>query len=314
LTVFIGARNDSITIGIDLNQNNVFEKNEINQMPERNKTIVSYNIFPKVYCNIKYLVDSSVIHLVPFVNQVHYSDMSASDSMLQLSYSIGFVRRFKINDTLEIESHSSSLKKRDSSFIFKYIEETPSGIFALYTDRDLLPIKSNYYSFVKKINKDTLYLLLRKENPSKTVIDGVSKDVLNSLNPLDLTTNKPTIIQFEKQLILLDFWATYCLPCIQAMPHLQELNVKFGSKCQILSFCVDASRNLNKARELSGKYILKFKHYFLPDVKKTHDSLTEYLGVIEYPTYILLNKSGDILQIVNNISELNLRKYYYPSK
>lgn len=313
-TVFIAARNDSISIGIDLNQNNVFEKNEVNQMSEKNKSIVSYTIFPKVYCNIKDLVDSSVIHLIPFVNQVHYSDMSALDSMLQLSYSIGFVRRFKINDTLEIESHSSSLQKRDSSFIFKYIEETPSGIFALYTDRDLLHSKNSYYSFIKKINKDTLYLLLRKKNASKTMIVGVSKDLLNGLNPIDLRTNKHIIIKYKKQFILLDFWATYCLPCIEAMPHLQELNLQFGNKFQIVSLCVDVRRNINKARQLSSKYILDFKHYFITDIEKIHDSLSKYLGVIAYPTYILLNKNGNILQIVNNISDLHLMKYYRRSK
>ena len=41
-TVFIGCKNDSISIGIDLNHNNVFETNEINTIPAKNKTCLLY--------------------------------------------------------------------------------------------------------------------------------------------------------------------------------------------------------------------------------------------------------------------------------
>lgn len=35
---------------------------------------------------------------------------------------------------------------------------------------------------------------------------------------------------FEGKVIVLDFWATYCPPCIEEIPHLRELQGKYGDR------------------------------------------------------------------------------------
>lgn len=32
------------------------------------------------------------------------------------------------------------------------------------------------------------------------------------------------------KVVILDFWATYCLPCIKAVPHLKQLQAKYGDQ------------------------------------------------------------------------------------
>jgi thiol-disulfide isomerase/thioredoxin len=33
---------------------------------------------------------------------------------------------------------------------------------------------------------------------------------------------------FEGKVVIMDFWATYCKPCIEEIPHLKELQAKYG--------------------------------------------------------------------------------------
>lgn len=35
---------------------------------------------------------------------------------------------------------------------------------------------------------------------------------------------------FKGKVIVLDFWATYCPPCIEEIPHLRELQAKYGDR------------------------------------------------------------------------------------
>lgn len=39
---------------------------------------------------------------------------------------------------------------------------------------------------------------------------------------------------FEGQLLILDFWATWCSPCIKAIPKLEKLQREFGNQLQVL--------------------------------------------------------------------------------
>lgn len=36
--------------------------------------------------------------------------------------------------------------------------------------------------------------------------------------------------EYKGKVVILDFWATYCPPCIEEIPHLNELQTKYGEK------------------------------------------------------------------------------------
>jgi len=42
--------------------------------------------------------------------------------------------------------------------------------------------------------------------------------------------NTKKLKDFQGKVVILDFWATYCPPCIEEIPHLKELQKKYGKE------------------------------------------------------------------------------------
>lgn len=46
----------------------------------------------------------------------------------------------------------------------------------------------------------------------------------------NLDGNVQKLKDFQGKVVILDFWATYCPPCIEEIPHLKELQKKYGKE------------------------------------------------------------------------------------
>ena len=61
----------------------------------------------------------------------------------------------------------------------------------------------------------------------------------------------PAIDSFQRgRVYLLDFWATWCHPCVNALPHLSQLQTKYGDKLVVVGVDVyeDDKRFLAQAK------------------------------------------------------------------
>lgn len=53
-------------------------------------------------------------------------------------------------------------------------------------------------------------------------------------NIVNFPVGSARISDFEDKLLILDFWATWCRPCIEAIPRLEQLKIQFDNQLQIL--------------------------------------------------------------------------------
>ena len=97
-----------------------------------------------------------------------------------------------------------------------------------------------------------------------------------------------TFLKENDGLVLLDFWATWCAPCVEALPHLNELGKKHNIK--VIAICEDGRRTLNKAK----KYIeeKKFDFVNIIDEKNHIQTLFEVQAI---PATFIIDAEGKIL-------------------
>lgn len=93
------------------------------------------------------------------------------------------------------------------------------------------------------------------------------------------------------EIIILDFWTTWCKPCIRSIPKLVTLSEKYNEKqVQFIGVNEDSPRNVNKVKPMVKS--LKIPYTVVLD---TEQVLLREMMVRAYPTLLVMNRKGEVL-------------------
>jgi len=94
-----------------------------------------------------------------------------------------------------------------------------------------------------------------------------------------------------KKLTVLDFWATWCKPCVRAIPKLVKLQEQYEKQgVQFIGVNVDGTRNLPKVKPFA--HSLNITYPVLLDV---NNELMNKLKVTAMPTIIIVDAKDEIV-------------------
>ena len=97
----------------------------------------------------------------------------------------------------------------------------------------------------------------------------------------------------ERGPVLLDFWATWCKPCHQALPELQAWHEKYGPQgVTVLGISVDGPRNHNKVRPFVVSKGLSY-----PIALDEDGRLQQLYHVVALPTAVLIDTAGVVSHV-----------------
>jgi peroxiredoxin len=100
-----------------------------------------------------------------------------------------------------------------------------------------------------------------------------------------------SISAYKGKVLLVDFWATWCGPCVAELPNVLKTYEKHHSKgFEILGISLD--REEKALRDFTKKHSMPWQQYF--DGKGWENKLSGVYGVMSIPATFLLDKEGKI--------------------
>jgi cytochrome c biogenesis protein CcmG/thiol:disulfide interchange protein DsbE len=93
------------------------------------------------------------------------------------------------------------------------------------------------------------------------------------------------------EVYLVDFWASWCLPCQRYLPQLTEMVETYGDRgLKVVIFCVDDAGSISTAKAMLEGEDYPFTILFDPEA-----DVQSQLGVRRIPTTVIFDPSGEEL-------------------
>lgn len=97
--------------------------------------------------------------------------------------------------------------------------------------------------------------------------------------------------QLKQGPILVDFWATWCSPCVKELPHIQAINKKFTPKgLQVVAISIDNPKSQSKVTPL-----VKAAGYTFRVLQDPDNAVRKLFGGADIPLTLLVDGKGEIV-------------------
>jgi len=108
----------------------------------------------------------------------------------------------------------------------------------------------------------------------------------------NLTGETVALENYRGKVVLLDFWATWCKPCVKSMPALQKLHEQFAAReFSVLGIAID-----EKGRKVVEPFIKKHKITYPILLDAEENPAWETYKVKVIPAMFLVNQQGQIVK------------------
>ncbi|MDE7086252.1 MAG: TlpA family protein disulfide reductase, partial [Prevotella sp.] len=162
------------------------------------------------------------------------------------------------------------------------------------------------------INNPTVFESIEKRNNHYIALENREFDklILNTGKDVAGMTEGEEILKkllepYKGKIVLIDIWGTWCGPCKDALSHSEEEYARMAKyDMQFVYFAnrspMDSWENVIKEYNVTGPNVT---HFNLPAEQQS--AIERYLQVYSFPTYKLVDKNGNVLDLQVHARDLN---------
>jgi thiol-disulfide isomerase/thioredoxin len=208
-----------------------------------------------------------------------------------------------------LDQHLSDLKRKSENHT-----KTPKEVTEKYFSHKTLA-----YCRAKQVSQDLAFDI----NAMK--INAVKNYVLNSTYPLyneavvaslyrqlpiqtgasapsfrltDMNGKEITLDELKGKVVYLDFWATWCAPCIQALPHTERIRQRFNES-EVVFVYINMDEDKSKWLRYLAEHPLGGTHVSGYSQNPYREPVTALYQATKLPSTVLIDKNGNIAADAN---------------
>lgn len=225
------------------------------------------------------------------VKKEHFKDAKISGSKTQTEN-----EEFQ-NEISKINKTSDSVTEKIAAIIYHYIiDNNQSSVSAFY----LLIYSSQWPLDTVRMLYNNFSIELRNSNYGKLIDKLINRIEENSagkeskeFSALSVNGEEVRLSKFRGKYVLLDFWASWCIPCRKGNPHLIKLYKKYHKMgFEIIGISADENK-ITWKRAIKKDGIDIWCHIL--GEKEGSPSVSKIYAVQVLPTKILVDKNGLII-------------------
>ena len=221
------------------------------------------------------------------------SDNLFASNLLIAIYTLGFILPFIIASIF----YGKLFKKFDS--VKKYMNEIKkiSGIFIIIAG--IVMLANGAINVNKQVS-------IKNENQTENSenVNENNKEDNGKILPIDFTLydqygKEHTLSEYKGKTIFLNFWATWCPPCREEMPYIDELYEEYNKNQDDVVILGVASPNLGReGSEDDVKKFLSENYYKFPVVFDEGGPMIIEYGISAFPSTLIIDKEGFVSKYI----------------
>ncbi|CAM4331274.1 redoxin family protein [Gillisia hiemivivida] len=216
------------------------------------------------------LNDEDLLHvgLFPMLIYSHFGNIASDNGMEEWEYIVKDSFPITNSEIREVAFYTTAVFSMKS---FEKLDEFYQKSQEFIQDKKLKEV----------ITKQ--YLALKELSPGKPAPNFTLRNMKDE--PVSL-------IDFKGNFVYLDFWASWCKPCIEEIPAFKKLQKKYKND-KIFFVSIGIESNKESIQRLIEKHELNGIHLFDPSKEK---ELKDAYSVSGIPHYVLIDKLGSIIE------------------